>query len=229
MTTVEDANNALSKILDSGSKKNLIDLAWIKNVRVILPRAIITLSLPSFANSQRERIVQEVKNILLKLQGKPLVAWEPQDQFLGIIGTGDGNAIASKGPLAVEGEYIWELKDSIDRKWMAMYTTDLPELATKMIESEYIDNSSNNISGNFRRKLGGASVSEITRLPKFVYVPSTKHTGTSKSCTVCMEDYKEGDSLRTLPCLHQFHANCIDEWLGYKSSCPVCKASITDC
>ena len=66
MTTVEDANNALSKILDSGSKKNLIELAWIKNVRVILPRILITLSLPSFANSQRERIVQEVRTILLK-------------------------------------------------------------------------------------------------------------------------------------------------------------------
>ena len=68
MTTVEDANNALSKILDLGSKKNLIELAWIKNVRVILPRIIITLSLPSFANSQRERIVQEVRNELLKFE-----------------------------------------------------------------------------------------------------------------------------------------------------------------
>ncbi len=68
MTTVEDANNALSKILDSGSKKNLIELAWIKNVRVILPRIIITLSLPSFANSQRERIVKEVRNELLKFE-----------------------------------------------------------------------------------------------------------------------------------------------------------------
>ena len=68
MTTVEDANYSLSKILDSGSKKNLIELAWIKNVRVILPRIIITLSLPSFANSQRERIVKEVKNILLKFE-----------------------------------------------------------------------------------------------------------------------------------------------------------------
>ena len=66
MTTVEDANNALSKILDSGSKKNVIDLSWIKNVRVILPRIIITLSIPSFANSQRDRIVQEVREILLK-------------------------------------------------------------------------------------------------------------------------------------------------------------------
>ena len=68
MTTVEDANYSLSKILDSGSKKNLIELAWIKNVRVILPRIIITLSLPSFANSQRERIVKEVRNILLKFE-----------------------------------------------------------------------------------------------------------------------------------------------------------------
>ena len=68
MTTVQDANYALSKILDAGSKKNLIELAWIKNVRVILPRIIITLSLPSYANSQRDRIVQEVRKILLNFE-----------------------------------------------------------------------------------------------------------------------------------------------------------------
>ena len=68
MTTVEDANLALSKILDAGSKKNLIELSWIKNVRIISPRVIITLSLPSFANSQRERIVQEVRQKLLKFE-----------------------------------------------------------------------------------------------------------------------------------------------------------------
>ena len=68
MTTVEDANYALSEILDAGSKKNVIELGWIKNVRVISPRIIITLSLPSFANSQRERIVKEVREILLKFE-----------------------------------------------------------------------------------------------------------------------------------------------------------------
>ena len=68
MTTVEDANFALSKILDAGSKKNLIELTWIKNVRVIKPRVIITLSLPSFANSQRERIVEEARKILLNFE-----------------------------------------------------------------------------------------------------------------------------------------------------------------
>ncbi len=65
MTTIEDANLALSKIIDDGSKKNVIELAWIKNVRVTIPRVIVTLSLPSFANSQRDRIVKEVRSALL--------------------------------------------------------------------------------------------------------------------------------------------------------------------
>ena len=68
MTTIEDANFALQKILDAGSKKNVIELTWIKNVRVIIPRVIVTLSLPSFANSQRDRIVQEVRKILLDFE-----------------------------------------------------------------------------------------------------------------------------------------------------------------
>ena len=68
MTTVEDANHALSQILDAGSKKNLIELTWINKVRVILPRVIVTLSLPPYANSQRDRIVQEIRKKLLNFE-----------------------------------------------------------------------------------------------------------------------------------------------------------------
>ena len=68
MTTIEDANFALQKVLDAGSQKNVIELAWIKNVRVTIPRIIVTLSLPSFANSQRDRIVQEVRKVLLDFE-----------------------------------------------------------------------------------------------------------------------------------------------------------------
>ena len=68
MTTIEDANFALQKVLDAGSQKNVIELAWIKNVRVTIPRVIVTLSLPSFANSQRDRIVKEVRKVLLDFE-----------------------------------------------------------------------------------------------------------------------------------------------------------------
>ncbi len=65
MTTVEEATYALSKILDAGTQKNVIELGWIKNVRVSIPRSIITLALPSHANSQRDRIVQEAREVIL--------------------------------------------------------------------------------------------------------------------------------------------------------------------
>jgi len=69
MTTIDDANLALKEVLDAGSKKDVIELKWIKNIRVLIPRIIVTLSLPPFANSQRERIVQEVREKLLNLDG----------------------------------------------------------------------------------------------------------------------------------------------------------------
>ena len=81
MTTIEDANAALQKVLDAGSKKNVIELAWIKNVRVSIPRVIVTLSLPSFANSQRDRIVQEVRNSLLDFEDIEDVQIELDNDF----------------------------------------------------------------------------------------------------------------------------------------------------
>ena len=38
--------------------------------------------------------------------------------YIGIIGTGDGYAVSSKGPMAIEGDHQWKLKDEIDRTWM---------------------------------------------------------------------------------------------------------------
>eukprot|EP00931_Biecheleriopsis_adriatica_P077974 TRINITY_DN51448_c0_g1_i1.p1 TRINITY_DN51448_c0_g1~~TRINITY_DN51448_c0_g1_i1.p1 ORF type:complete len:576 (+),score=137.38 TRINITY_DN51448_c0_g1_i1:56-1783(+) len=50
----------------------------------------------------------------------------------------------------------------------------------------------------------------------------------NKACTICCENFSEGENLRLLPCLHRYHVACIDRWLTQSRTCPVCKHDITD-
>lgn len=45
-------------------------------------------------------------------------------------------------------------------------------------------------------------------------------------CAVCLNEFKEGESLRLLPnCSHAFHIPCIDAWLKSNAICPICRAN----
>lgn len=68
----------------------------------------------------------------------------------------------------------------------------------------------------------GASEFEISRLPEHV-VEAATCTAPDRECAICLEQFSQGDKVRTLPCLHQLHSQCVDRWLRQKAQCPVCK------
>jgi selenide, water dikinase len=66
-------------------------------------------------------------NLRRALAGKRLRRAVSQKRALALIGTGDKQAVASRGPFAAYGPRLWQLKEWVDRRWMRRYT-ELPEM-----------------------------------------------------------------------------------------------------
>ncbi|XP_070670873.1 receptor homology region, transmembrane domain- and RING domain-containing protein 1-like isoform X2 [Malus domestica] len=50
---------------------------------------------------------------------------------------------------------------------------------------------------------------------------------TEETCAICLENYKDSEILKVLPCQHEFHSSCVDSWLRkWGRNCPVCKHDI---
>ena len=43
------------------------------------------------------------------------------------------------------------------------------------------------------------------------------------NCSICKENIKFCNIVRTLRCSHTFHHKCIDTWLEDHSTCPICR------
>jgi selenide,water dikinase len=76
-----------------------------------------------FAVRQGKPLFENLRRVLLE---KPLKYYKPQKLYLGLIGTGDGKAIASWGPFGWQSPLLWRWKDHIDRKFMNRFS-DLPQ------------------------------------------------------------------------------------------------------
>ncbi|MEO8894155.1 MAG: selenide, water dikinase SelD, partial [Coleofasciculaceae cyanobacterium] len=79
-----------------------------------------------FAVRQGKPLFENLQRLLLE---KPLKPYKPQQFYLGLIGTGDGEAIASWGSFGWQSKLLWQWKDHIDRKFMQRFS-DLPEMTS---------------------------------------------------------------------------------------------------
>ncbi|XP_042558373.1 E3 ubiquitin-protein ligase RNF12-A-like [Dipodomys spectabilis] len=70
--------------------------------------------------------------------------------------------------------------------------------------------------------MGGLSKRQIDMLT----VRNFNESDASNSCTICIEEFREGNKIRTLPCSHTYHVHCIDSWLADNATCPVCRRRV---
>ena len=49
----------------------------------------------------------------------------------------------------------------------------------------------------------------------------------NKSCIICLEEFKNNESIIWLPCFHLFHNDCIRSWFERNNLCPKCKSKIS--
>lgn len=47
-------------------------------------------------------------------------------------------------------------------------------------------------------------------------------------CSICRFECESGESLRKLPCGHEFHTECVDQWFTFKTFCPMCMQDVRD-
>ncbi|KAK4345682.1 hypothetical protein RND71_035858 [Anisodus tanguticus] len=46
------------------------------------------------------------------------------------------------------------------------------------------------------------------------------------ACAICQSEYEHEEDIGTLQCGHEYHVNCIKQWLLRKKDCPMCRASV---
>ncbi|MCC3582840.1 FAD-dependent oxidoreductase [Microcoleus sp. PH2017_30_WIL_O_A] len=72
-----------------------------------------------FAVRQGKPLFENLQQFLL---AKPLKPFAPQEKYLGLIGTGNKRAIASRGSWMWESALLWYWKDWIDRQFMQKFS-----------------------------------------------------------------------------------------------------------
>ncbi|KAJ8561364.1 hypothetical protein K7X08_027554 [Anisodus acutangulus] len=78
--------------------------------------------------------------------------------------------------------------------------------------------------GNVCTGLSEETISSRLKQRNYICI-KTEEPEDAEPCCICREEYNDGDDLGTLECGHDFHTDCIKQWLMQKNLCPVCKTT----
>ncbi|KAA8536208.1 hypothetical protein F0562_028686 [Nyssa sinensis] len=78
--------------------------------------------------------------------------------------------------------------------------------------------------GNVNTGLSEETILASMLQRKYISITERSSSNT-EPCCICREEYCNGDDIGKLDCGHDFHTNCIKQWLTQKNLCPICKTT----
>ena len=57
---------------------------------------------------------------------------------------------------------------------------------------------------------------------------NVKQNVVDEKCSICMEEYQNGERKNILPCTHIFHKKCVVKWLSQNVACPLCRGVVEE-
>ncbi|KAJ4982274.1 hypothetical protein NE237_033111 [Protea cynaroides] len=127
----------------------------------------------------------------------------------------------SSSKIALFGSLI---NGNVFREWVSPAVLKAYQWQMNGIETSYRETSDiYDVDG-----MKGVSPNFIKKLPAFIFTHSEMMVPCGDiCCTICLQDFGEGDGARRLPnCSHFFHLPCIDGWLVKHGSCPICRQNV---
>ena len=93
------------------------------------------------------------------------------------------------------------------------------------IEDDFIKNFATNL--DLLNNIHSSIVTSLYDKPTDILPKYKKITkcNIGQECSICLEQFKENQFVRTLNCKHVYHKKCIDKWINkYKKfHCPTCR------
>ncbi|XP_043921540.1 RING finger protein 215 isoform X2 [Protopterus annectens] len=127
------------------------------------------------------------------------------------------------------GENSSQVQKYLQKLWNTILLVALSLCTGVIVQAhwQFMRNQSNNEDAEFTLKQD--LLKQLSSLKTKKYHPHKKqrvHQSETENCAVCLDQFHRNQCLRVLPCLHEFHRDCVDPWLLLQQTCPLCKRSI---
>jgi len=107
-----------------------------------------------------------------------------------------------------------------EESWNAYFTSESDDDDDSMSYEENVE---------LQERVGSVTIGlppeTLAALPEIAFKKQADE-GDGERCTVCLDDYEDGEIVLQLPCSHIFHGHCVPEWFKTQKTCPLCRHGV---